>query len=286
MKRTQLIGRTLLALLTVPAALSAQAQEKPSAPDQDLIDFRAGLYDGCLKGQKAQGKSEKEQEASCSCLLLVYAQVPEADVKAFAQRVTADPAAAADPAWLEKIQQLGAADCALVGQFDDTKTLSKEEISRLGDPKAFDGFSLRLPRGFMIIPPQQQESARMFAFGRLHADLETSTVIQVALVISPQPPPAEPTKNDREQLLAMFLKAVSAKKTDWALSEPSEVEIGGLLFATADWTGKMQGKAMQGTLYATIAGNKIVTLFAQDFQPFAGDTIPLAKEVFRSFSLR
>lgn len=63
MKRTLLIG--LLALLTIPTALAAQAGEKPSTPEQDLINFRAGAYDGCIKGQKALGKSEKEQEAFC-----------------------------------------------------------------------------------------------------------------------------------------------------------------------------------------------------------------------------
>lgn len=203
------------------------------------------------------------------------------------QRVIADHSAAADPAWLAKLQQLGSQDCALVGQFDDVKALSKGELSRLSEPKAFDGFSLRLPRGFMIAPPQQYGAAtRMFGFARYHADLETWTAIQVTFVDPSQPPPAEPTKKDREQLLAVLLKGISAKKTDWTLSEPSEVEIGGVRFATADWTGKMQGKAMQGTLHVTIAGNKIVLLSAEDFQPFAGDTIPLAKEVFRSFSLR
>ncbi len=285
MKRTLLIGFTLLALHTVPTALAAQAEKKPSTPEQDLINFRAGVYDGCLEGQKALGKSAKEQEAICTCVISVWGQIPEADVMAFAQRVTADHSAAADPAWLAKLQQLGSQDCALVGQFDDTKTLSKEELSRLGDPKAFDGFSLRLPRGFMIFAPQEQGPARMFTFGRLHADLETSTIIKVALVNDSQLP-AEPTKNDREEVLALFLKGISAEKTDWTLSEPSEAEIGGLRFATADWTGKMEGKAMQGTLYTTIAGNKIVVLSAQDFQPFTGDTVPLAKEVFRSFSLR
>jgi hypothetical protein len=286
MKRMLRIGCTLLALLTVPAVLAAQAEKKPSTPEQDLINFRAGVYDGCIESQKALGKSAKEQEAFCTCIISVWGQVPEADLKVFMQRVTADHSAAADPAWLAKLQQLGSQDCALVGLFDDAKTLSREELSRLSEPKAFDGFSLRLPRGFMIITPQQRGAARMFGFARYHADLETSTAIQVTFVDPSQPPPAEPTKKDREQLLAVLLKGIGAKKTDWTLSEPSEVEIGGVRFATADWTGKMQGKAMQGTLHVTIAGNKVVILSAEDFQPFAGDTIPLAKEVFRSFSLR
>jgi hypothetical protein len=286
MKRMLLIGFTLLALHTVPTALAAQAEKKPSTPDQDLINFRGGLYDGCLKGQKALGKSAKEQEAICTCVLSVWGQIPEAEVMAFAQRVNADPSAATDPAWLEKLQRLGAGDCALVGQFDDTKTLSKEELSRLGEPKAFDGFSLRLPRGFMVISGQQDAQNGSFAFGRLHADLQSATLILVTLIDLGQAPPMEVTAKDRQQLLEKFLPGFKQQRTEWTQSEPAEVELGGLRFATVDWTAKADGRGMQGTLYTTLAGSKIVTLSAQDAQPFAGDTIPLAKEVFRSFSLR
>ncbi len=282
-----LIGLTLFALHTVRPALAAPAAEKPSAQEQDLINFSAGVHDGCLKGQKASGKSEKEQGAFCACLLSVFGQVPETDRQALMQRATADPAAvAADPAWLDKLDQLGSADCALVGKFDDTNTFTKEELARLSDPKAFDGFSLRLPRGFMAVPVQQQGPARMFGFARYHADMTTSTVLQVSLLDPPKPPSAEPTKSERERLLALLLEGISARRTDWSLSAPSEVEIGGLLFATADWSGKSEGRAMQGTMYAARKGNRVVMLAAQDLEPHSRQTIPLAKEVFRSFLLR
>ncbi len=278
---------TLLILAaTLPPALAAQAEEKPATPEQDLNNFRAGYYNGCIKGQQALGKPQKYQEAFCACMLSVLREVPEADVKAFAQRTKADPAAAADPAFLEKLQQRGAADCALVGQFDDTQNLSMEERVWLREPKVFEGFSLRLPRGFITAPVQKQGPARIFGFGRLHADLETSTAIQVTLIDVDKAPPRLPTAQDRQQLLVMFLQRINQQKTDWTLSEPAEVEIGGLLFAAADWSAKSEGKAMQGTLYAAITDKKIVTLYAQDVQPYAGDTISLAKEVFRSFTLR
>lgn len=282
MKITLLIGSMLLTLAPVALAI----EEKPSTAEQDLIDFRAGYYDGCVKGEQSQGKPQNYQEAFCACVLSVLREIPEADLQALVQRAKVDPSAMADPAFFEKLWQLGAADCELVGQFDDTKTLSKEELSRLRDPRTYDGFSIRLPRGFMAAPFQQQGPARIFAFGRLHGDLETSTAIQITLIDVNQPPPRPPTAKDRQQLLAMFLQKIGQGRTEWTLSEPSEVEIGGLLFAAADWAGKSEGKAMQGTLYAAITNQKIVTLYAQDVQPFAGDTIPLVKEVFRSFALR
>jgi hypothetical protein len=181
---------------------------------------------------------------------------------------------------------LGAADCQFVGQFDDTKVLSKEESSQLREPKVFEGFSIRLPRGFMTVPPAQQESTRLFGFGRLHGDLQTSTLIMVSLVDLGQAPPAAPSAGERAQLLAMFLKGIKDRHTEWTQSVPTEVELGGLRFSAVDWSGKTQGREMEGTFYLTVAGSEIVALSAQDFRPFASDTIPLAKQVFKTFSLK
>lgn len=283
MKRSVLIVALLLLL---PLSLTSEgADEKPSSPEQDLINFRAGYYDGCIEGQEALGKGKKYPEAFCSCMLSILGELPEADLKVFVQRVQADASAALDPTFLEKLAQLGAADCQLVGQFDDTKVLSKEELSQLGEPKVFEGFSIRLPRGFMTVPAEKQGPNRMFGFARLHGDLQTSTVIQVSIIELGEAPPTEPSTKERQQLLSTLLKGVKARRTEWAQSEPTEVELGGFRFAAVDWSGKSDGREMEGMLYVTVAGSKIVALSAQDFRPFASDTIPLAKQVFKTFSL-
>lgn len=284
MKRSVLIV-VLLPLLPLSPTTSAGADEKPSLPQQDLINFRAGYYDGCVEGQKALGKREKYQEAFCSCMLSILGEFPEADLKVLVQRVQADASAAQDPTFLEKLQQLGAADCQLVGQFDDTKILSKEELSHLREPKVFEGFSIRLPRGFMTVPTEKQGPARLFGFGRLHGDLQTSTVIQISIIDVGKSPPTEPSTKERQQLLSMLLRGIKERQTEWAQSEPTEVELGGFPFAAVDWSGKTDGHEMEGTFYATVVGSKIVALSAQDLRPFASDTIPLAKQVFKTFSL-
>lgn len=274
----------LLLLFPLLLTTSAGADEKPSLPQQDLIDFRAGYYDGCAKGQKALGKREEYQEAFCTCMVSILDELPEADLKVFMQRVQADASAALDPTFLDKLQQLGAADCPFVGQFDDTRILSKEEISQLREPKVLDGFSIRLPRGFMAFPVQQQGPTRVFTFGRLHGDLKSSTVIQVSIIDLGKSPPTEPTTKERQELLSMFLRGIKERRTEWAQSEPAEVELGGFRFAAVDWSGKTDGQEMEGTFYAAAVGSKLVALSAQDFRPFASDTIPLAKQVFKTFS--
>lgn len=277
-------GAPLLVLALLPSLQPVAAAEQAETPAEARQSFLAGYYSGCIEEQAARGKSKPYQDAYCACSQSIVGELPPDELRPYLEHGSEGAAAKPDLAFLDKLLHLGLGDCVLVGQFDDTKALSKEELWRLGEPKNLPGFSIRLPRGFLVVPAGA-EMPGLFAFARLHADLQTSTVIQVAILDVGKTPPMAPTARDRQQVLEMNLKSLRAKREGWTQSEPTEVTIGGLHFATVDWKGTAEGKAMEGVLYATLAGSRIVWLSAQDFQPFAADTLPHAKEVLQSVSL-
>ena len=69
-----------------------------------------------------------------------------------------------------------------------------------------------------------------------------------------------------ESYLLQFLKGVERNTISFSGAAPIRISLGGLPSARVSWTGIVGGRAMQGIMYCTVNGSKVVSFHAQDFQ--------------------
>ena len=76
-----------------------------------------------------------------------------------------------------------------------------------------------------------------------------------------------------EQALQRFLRESQGKYGDWRGSPPERVQVNGLPFVHADWSGKEKkaGRNMHGFYYVFVETNQIVVLTSQEFDSGEAD---------------
>lgn len=272
-------------LLCLLAGIAAAAD----SPSQAVRNFRAGFFDGCTKSQLAASASEKYADAFCACALSALdTEMTASERDELVKTGAANPSALADHPPYQRVLRKQQ-ECRAVGQYDTDEPPAPGRDLGLSPPRVFEEFSIRLPDGFIVLPRQELDGLRAYLFVRHHADLETSTVIQVSVLPFPGDIAGQSEQaldEAAEKYLQQMLAGIRKQRENWAQKPTFATTIAAQRFRVAEWSGSVKGEPLEGLMYVTIAPGRIILVSSQDFARYSGNTMPLARSSIATITLR
>ncbi len=88
-----------------------------------------------------------------------------------------------------------------------------------------------------------------------------------------------------EAALDSFLGGVQRRRVNWQRTAPEVVQVSGLTFARARWSGTEpnSGTRMHGLMYVAVDGRNIIQLSSQDVEPHHDAALRLAEAAVLTF---
>ena len=119
-----------------------------------------------------------------------------------------------------------------------------------------------------------------YYFLRLHADLETSALLAIAILSVT----ADPNRGAEDDWL--LATAESLRRQGVANLSHRAVEdrsIVSLVFKTAQWTGSIQGHEAEGVIHAARVRDEVILLIAGDMKSHVAATLPIMQASMKTF---
>jgi hypothetical protein len=130
-------------------------------------------------------------------------------------------------------------------------------------------YVLDVPVGFEgPISQSMGAEGSVIAFAKPHANVPTTTLLQISIFEVPTHLPALPRQDlgpASERYLGQFLGGIERRRSNFVSTGPTRVTLGGLPASRSTWVGEAQGRKLHGVMYCVIVDHQVFQLHTQDF---------------------
>ena len=263
--------------------LAAALAATPAARAESSLvtSFLESAYLGCMQIQGARIGDARKARVFCLCSgSKLRTDLESEELEQLAHRAANGVDIGELPQFQRIVEDRRA--CDAVGTHDG-------RASSLERERLFGPFSIALPEGFLLLGRSEKHARRNWAFHRFHADLETTTLLQIT-ILADERIASSRTDDDvdrRNELeLAKLVDELRQTRQGWRAGASREIALGNLALRTVEWSARERATPVRGIAGAGTAAGRVVLVRIQDDAARAEETLALARRSLETFRLR